>query len=65
MLSPLRQGGPPPQRAVALPVPSRSAGHLTAVQDGVKDPVKVHFILGAPHAPELEPAYHRALALFR
>jgi hypothetical protein len=43
----------------------RWLGHLAAVQDGVKDSVKVHFILGAPQDPALEPAYHRALALFR
>ena len=43
----------------------RWLGHLTAVQDGAKDPLKLHFILGAPQDPALEPAYRKAVALFR
>jgi hypothetical protein len=43
----------------------RWLGHLTAVRDGAKDPLKLHFILGAPQDPALEPAYRRAVALFR
>jgi hypothetical protein len=43
----------------------RSLGHLTAIRDGAKDPLKLHFILGAPQDPALEPAYRRAVALFR
>ena len=65
MLSPLRLGRPPPERAVALPLSTISTDRLTAVQDGVKDPVKAHSILGAPRDPAPEPAYRRALAVFR
>jgi len=43
----------------------RWLGHLAAVQDGAQDPLKLHFILGAPQDPALEPAYRRAVALFR
>jgi hypothetical protein len=43
----------------------RWLGHLAAVQDGVCDPLKLHFILGAPQDAALEPAYAKALALFR
>jgi hypothetical protein len=43
----------------------RWLGHLTAVRDGAKDPLKLHFILGTPQDPALEPAYRRAVALFR
>jgi hypothetical protein len=43
----------------------RWLGHLTAVRDGATDPLKLHFILGAPQDPALAPAYRRAVALFR
>ena len=43
----------------------RWLGHLAAVQDGTHDPLKLHFILGAPQDPALEPAYRKAVALFR
>jgi hypothetical protein len=43
----------------------RWLGHLAAVQDGARDPMKLHFILGAPQDPALEPAYRKAVALFR
>lgn len=43
----------------------RWLGHLAAVQDGAKDPLKLHFILGAPQDAALMPAYRKAVALFR
>ena len=39
-------------------------GHLGAVRD-TTDPLKLHFILGAPQEPALRPAYERAVALLR
>ena len=43
----------------------RWLGHLAAVRDGMDEHVKLHFILGAPQDPALEPAYRKAVALFR
>lgn len=43
----------------------RWLGHLAAVRDASADPLKLHFILGAPQDPTLRPAYDRAVALFR
>lgn len=43
----------------------RWLGHLAAVRDAAGDPLKLHFILGAPQDPSLQPAYERAVALFR
>jgi hypothetical protein len=43
----------------------RWLGHLAAVKDGAQDPLKLHFILGAPQDPALEPADQKAVALFR
>ncbi len=43
----------------------RWLGHLAAVRDASADPLKLHFILGAPQDVTLRPAYDRAVALFR
>ncbi len=43
----------------------RWLGHLAAVQDGAQEPLKLHFILGAPQDPALASAYDKAVALFR
>ena len=43
----------------------RWIGHLAAVKDAPTDPLKLHFILGAPRDPSLMAAYDRALALLR
>jgi len=43
----------------------RWLGHLAAVRDATADPLKLHFILGAPQDPSLQAAYERAVALFR
>jgi hypothetical protein len=43
----------------------RLVGHLAAVQGGARDPMKLHFILGAPQDPTLAPAYEKARALLR
>lgn len=43
----------------------RWLGHLHAVRDATTEPLKLHFILGAPQDQSLLPAYNRAVALFR
>jgi hypothetical protein len=43
----------------------RWLGHLAAVGDGVHDPLKLHFILGAPQDPALQKTYRKAVALFQ
>ena len=43
----------------------RWLGHLAAVGDGVQDPLKLHFILGAPQDPALDKTYRKAVALLR
>jgi hypothetical protein len=41
----------------------RWLGHLTAVADGASEPLKLHFILGAPQNRNLCPAYENARRL--
>ena len=43
----------------------RWLGHLAAVKDGARDPMELHFLLGAPQDPSLMLAYRNARALFR
>jgi hypothetical protein len=43
----------------------RWRGHLAAVADGTSVDLKLHFIVGAPQNPELQPAYEAAVAILR
>jgi hypothetical protein len=43
----------------------RWRGHLAAVADGAREDLKLHFIVGAPQNPTLQPAYQKALTILR
>lgn len=43
----------------------RWLGHLTAVKNGVKEDLQVHFIVGRPQTKTLVPAYEQALEIIR
>lgn len=43
----------------------RLLGHLAAVSDGLAEPFKPHFIIGAPSNVDLKPAYEKAIAILR
>ncbi|MET3614762.1 hypothetical protein ABID16_003099 [Rhizobium aquaticum] len=43
----------------------RWRGHLAAVADDAKEPLKLRFLVGAPENPQLIPAYRNALAILR
>jgi len=41
----------------------RWLGHLTAVRDGAGEELQLHFIVGRPQTPSLEPAYRKAIEI--
>ncbi|MDX8443223.1 DUF3037 domain-containing protein [Mesorhizobium australafricanum] len=43
----------------------RWRGHLAAVADDAKEPLKLHFIIGAPENRQLMPAYRSAVEILR